>query len=302
MKPYDDTRPKGEQIEEMFDTIAPAYDKLNDIMSLRAARVWRRKLVNIVKRDLREYDVRNRVRIRPEACGGFVSSRQGAGGDSGAMQQEADGKPIPHQELNGTPTPQPKIDGQPTSRYDILDLATGTGDMAILLSKRIPQARVTGADPSEGMLEIARKKTERRKLSERITFCKAAAENLPFADGSFDAVTAVFGVRNFHDIPAGLREAYRTLRKGGMLFVMEFSMPEDKIFGPLYRFYFRKVLPAIGGRISGDKKAYTYLPESVDEFPKWEAFTEMMWECGYANVKSKPLFGNAVRIYKGEKR
>ena len=239
MNPYDDIRPKGEQIREMFDRIAPAYDRLNDIMSLRMARLWRRKMAKIV------------ARLYPTR---------------------------------------------------ILDLATGTGDMAITLAKRIRKAHITGADPSEGMLEIAQKKIKKKKLEHRISLELAEAENLPYDDNSFDAVTVVFGVRNFQDLESGLREMYRILRHKGMIFIMEFSMPRGKIFAPLYRFYADKWLPLIGGKLSGDREAYTYLPESVSEFPDWEIFTQVLWECGYANVRSKPLFFGVARIYKGEKR
>lgn len=239
MKPYDEIRPKGEQVREMFDRIAPAYDRLNDIMSLRIARIWRKQMARIV------------VKLHPKR---------------------------------------------------ILDLATGTGDMAIVLARKIKSAHITGADPSEGMLEIARQKVEKKRLANRIGLEVAEAEKLLYKDGEFDAVTVVFGVRNFHDIGAGLREMHRVLRRKGMVFIMEFSMPRGKIFAPLYRFYFRKWLPLVGGRVSGDKEAYTYLPESVVEFPDWEKFTELMWECGFANVKSKALFFGVARIYKGEKR
>ncbi len=239
MKPYDDIRPKGEQVREMFDHIAPAYDRLNDIMSLGVARLWRKKMARIV---------------------GHLHPKQ------------------------------------------VLDLATGTGDMAIVLAKRIRGAHITGADPSEGMLAVAKEKVAKKHLSGRIKLEVAEAENLPYQDGAFDAVTVVFGVRNFHDIAAGLREMHRVLRRKGMVFIMEFSMPRGKIFGPVYRSYFHKWLPFVGGKVSGDKSAYSYLPESVVEFHDWETFTELMWECGYANVKSKALFFGIARIYKGEKR
>lgn len=239
MNPYDDIRPKGEQVREMFDRIAPAYDRLNDIMSLRFARLWRRKMAKIV------------AKLYPRR---------------------------------------------------ILDLATGTGDMALVLAKRIRGAQITGADPSEGMLAVAQKKIEKKGLAHRISLDVAQAESLPYAEGSFDAVTVVFGVRNFHDIEGGLREMHRVIRRGGMVFIMEFSMPRGKIIGPLYRFYSTRWLPLIGGKMSGDRDAYTYLPESVGEFPDWETFTRLLWECGYANVRSKPLFFGIARIYKGEKR
>ena len=184
----------------------------------------------------------------------------------------------------------------------ILDLATGTGDMAIALAQGVPEARVTGADLSPQMLEVARVKVAEKGLTERIDLCIAEAEQLSeWPKGKFDAATVAFGVRNFHDIAAGLREIARVLSPGGKLYVLEFSTPENKIFGALYRFYFHRVLPVIGGWISKDKRAYRYLPDSVDEFPTWERFMEMMAGCGFGNCGCVALMTGVARIYIGEK-
>lgn len=300
MKPYEDQRTKKEQVEAMFDNIAPAYDRLNDIMSFGVARVWRRAAVRRVR-------------------------QSGARG--------------------------------------ILDLATGTGDLAVAMARKIPGAHITGADLSEGMLALAREKAARagvlaeqtaaigapeentaaraepiqraaadergigcfepargsspheygetgaepsrssfpneRRKSGCVDFCKAEAERLPFADGAFDAVTAAFGVRNFADIPQGLREMRRVLRPGGRVFILEFSTPRGKIFGALYRFYFHRVLPRIGGGLSKDRAAYGYLPGSVDEFPAPERFLQMMETAGFTACRAERFTGGITYIYSG---
>lgn len=238
MNPYDDRRPKGEQIGEMFDNIAPAYDRLNDIMSFGIARAWRRAAVRRVRRS----DARR-----------------------------------------------------------ILDLATGTADLAIAMAGRMPQAQITGGDISEGMLALGRVKVGKAGLSERVSLVAARAEELPFADAAFDAVTVAFGVRNFADIERGLAEMARVLSDGGGVFVIEFSTPRSKIFGAVYRFYFNRVLPRIGGLISKDRRAYTYLPGSVSEFPAPEEFVRMMERAGFAECRAEPLTGGVAYIYSGVK-
>ena len=185
----------------------------------------------------------------------------------------------------------------------ILDLATGTGDMALALARGVPGAQVTGADLSTQMLEVAREKVAKKGLTERIRLCVAEAEQMPeMPDNGFDVTTVAFGVRNFHDIGRGLREICRTLRPGGKLYVLEFSTPRNGLFGALYRFYFHRVLPVIGGWVSHDGKAYRYLPESVDEFPAWERFVAMMEECGYGECRSVALMTGVARIYIGVKQ
>lgn len=184
----------------------------------------------------------------------------------------------------------------------ILDLATGTADLAIAMARRIPQARVTGGDISEGMLALGRGKVERAGLSDRITLVTARAEELPFADGAFDTVTAAFGVRNFADVGRGLAEMSRVLKPDGRVFILEFSTPRSKIFGTLYRFYFNRVLPLIGGLVSKDLSAYTYLPGSVAEFPAPVEFMRMMECVGFAECRAESLTGGVAYIYTGTKK
>lgn len=148
----------------------------------------------------------------------------------------------------------------------ILDVAAGTGDVAVALARRLPAARITGIDLSGEMLAVGRGKVARRGLCDRIELVQGDAEQLPFPDGTFDAVTIGFGIRNFGSIEAGLAEAFRVLRPGGRLCILEFSTPRGRCFGLLYRFYFHRILPLVGRLISKDDSAYTYLPESVDHF------------------------------------
>lgn len=183
----------------------------------------------------------------------------------------------------------------------VLDVATGTGDLAILMARKMPHAEITGGDLSEGMLEVGRRKAASKGVAERIRFVTADAESLPFGEGSFDVVTAAFGVRNFQDLDAGLREMYRVLEPGGEVFILEFSMPEGKIFGALYRFYFRRVLPVIGGLVSKDYSAYKYLPGSVGEFPSGERFLEILRRAGFADCSARKLTRGVAQIYNGKK-
>lgn len=183
----------------------------------------------------------------------------------------------------------------------ILDVASGTGDLAVAMAKRMPGARITGGDISEGMLAIGRLKAHKKRVDDRIEFIVADAELLPFPDGSFDVATAAFGVRNFQDVPQGLSEMCRVLRPGGEVFILEFSMPQGKIFGPLYRFYFRRILPLIGGMVSKDYSAYRYLPASVAEFPDRDAFLRLMEEAGFEGCSAARLTRGVAHIYNGKK-
>ncbi len=183
----------------------------------------------------------------------------------------------------------------------ILDVATGTGDLAIGLARRMPEAWVTGVDISEGMLARGREKIARRVLTKRIELRRGDAEALEFADGAFDAVTVAFGVRNFGDVGVGLREMWRVLRPGGKCWVLEFSEPRGTIFGPVYRFYFHRVLPWLGRIVSRDGGAYSYLPRSVGEFPAPERFAEMLREAGFAAVRIRRLSLGIAYVYEAEK-
>lgn len=183
----------------------------------------------------------------------------------------------------------------------VLDMATGTGDMAIAIARALPSATIAAADLSPQMLEVARRKVTERAMEQQITLHTAEAEHMPFAEATFEAATVAFGVRNFHDQQRGLEEFARVLTHGGQLYVLEFSTPRNKIFGALYRFYFHNVLPRVGGWLSSDKDAYRYLPESVDEFASAEHFKQMMRTAGFTDCKSVALTFGVAYIYIGKK-
>lgn len=183
----------------------------------------------------------------------------------------------------------------------VLDVATGTGDMAIALARKLPQARICGIDLSPEMLKVAAAKFAEKGLDSRIELGEGDAEHLGFEDDTFDAVTVAFGVRNFEDIPAGLREMHRVLRNNGLLAVLELATPRSKTFGALYGGYSHSVLPRIGGIVSSDAMAYEYLPASVDEFPSPERFTDMMREAGFAECRFESLSFGIATIFTGRK-
>ena len=183
----------------------------------------------------------------------------------------------------------------------VLDIATGTGDLAIQLAKYHKSVKITGVDISENMLSIGREKILKRKLEGRINLKQANSLSLPFANGEFDAAMVAFGVRNFEDLSKGITEVHRVLKDGGSLYVLEFSMPSRFPMRNLYRFYFRRVLPFVGGIVSGSKSAYTYLPESVFAFPEKEKFVEIMANAGFKNCSYKRLTFGVASIYVGSK-
>lgn len=178
---------------------------------------------------------------------------------------------------------------------DLLDVATGTADLAILGSKAAKQ--VTGVDISEGMLAHGRIKVEQKGLTHQVTLLQADSAALPFPDGSFDAVTVAFGVRNFEDLERGLREMLRVLRPGGRLIVLEFSKPQRTPMRQLFRFYFHRVMPFVGRLVSKDNAAYTYLPKSVDAFPEGPRFVELLTRSGGREAIARPLTGGIASIY-----
>lgn len=182
----------------------------------------------------------------------------------------------------------------------LLDIATGTGDFAIEAS-RIPNIRITGVDISEQMLEEGRRKIKKKGLSEKIELLKGDSEQLNFADQSFDAITVAFGVRNFENLQLGLKEMYRVLKPGGIVVVLEFSKPVSFPFKQLYNFYFKYILPVIGRLVSKDRTAYTYLPESVSQFPDGKKFTGQLEMAGFKNSQFEMLTMGVATIYTGEK-
>ena len=166
----------------------------------------------------------------------------------------------------------------------ILDVATGTGDLAIAAMSLKPE-KIIGVDISEGMLSYGRKKLKKLNLEDTIELQTGDSENLSFEDGSFDAVMVSFGVRNFENLEKGLSEIKRVLNDNGTLVVLEFSKPTVFPYKQLYNFYFKNILPLVGKLISRDNAAYTYLPESVQEFPYGKAFTDILDKLGYKSVK-----------------
>lgn len=239
INPYDNSREKGEQVEEMFDSIAPAYDFMNTAMTFGLHKVWRDSALKAAIKKLH------------------------------------------------TPAP------------DVLDVATGTGDVAFRLHSMLPPARITGIDLSKGMLEVARKKLASFPEKERalISFGKADCLHLPFHDNSFDLITVAYGVRNFENLLQGLREMKRVLRPKGVLCVIELSVPQGKLTGLGYRLYSRRLIPLVGKMVSGDSRAYTYLPESIAAAPQRDEMAKVMREAGFSDIRWKELTFGAVTYY-----
>ncbi|MCU0430465.1 MAG: bifunctional demethylmenaquinone methyltransferase/2-methoxy-6-polyprenyl-1,4-benzoquinol methylase UbiE [Cytophagaceae bacterium] len=182
----------------------------------------------------------------------------------------------------------------------ILDVATGTADLAIAAMKATPK-KVIGVDISDQMLEIGRKKITKLGLDEKIELLSGDSEQLQFPDNNFDAVIVSFGVRNFENLEKGLSEINRVLKPGGKLVVLEFSKPEKFPFKQIYQFYFRFILPIVGRLVSKDGAAYTYLPESVNSFPYGKAFTDIMVKLGYQRVQCNELTFGVSSLYVGYK-
>jgi demethylmenaquinone methyltransferase / 2-methoxy-6-polyprenyl-1,4-benzoquinol methylase len=178
----------------------------------------------------------------------------------------------------------------------ILDIATGTADFAISASK-YTKATITGIDISQGMLDVGVEKITKKGLTNRIQLQLADSEKLPFQDNSYDAITAGFGVRNFEDLNKGLSEMYRTLKSGGKVAILEPSEPTNFPLKQFYNLYFHHILPLIGGIISKDKNAYTYLPDSVSAFPSGKDFLTELDKVGFKESKHIPLTFGIVSLY-----
>lgn len=188
---------------------------------------------------------------------------------------------------------------RPLKPTNVLDIATGTGDLAFKLAK-ITDGKVIGADISEGMLAVAREKESRKSLPCRVEFMTADAENLPFTNGMFDAITVAFGIRNFQNPLAGLKEMKRTTRKGGVIAVLEFSKPTAFPIKQLFHFYSFRLIPFFGKLFSGDGRAYTYLPESVQAFPEGDEFLKLMHEAGLNDCAQQKLSFGIASLYTGK--
>jgi demethylmenaquinone methyltransferase/2-methoxy-6-polyprenyl-1,4-benzoquinol methylase len=183
----------------------------------------------------------------------------------------------------------------------ILDLATGTGDVALTLAKRIGGRRlIVGADFTRSMLELAALKAHRSGTG-RVHLTVGDALKLPFRDNAFSAVSIAFGLRNLSGRREGLAEMARVLKPGGLVLILEFSRMENPLLGPFFRFYFHRVIPLVGGIVSGNRGAYRYLPDSVDAFPDPLQLANEMSEAGLVNVKYRPLTFGMAHLHVGEK-
>lgn len=236
--PYGSEAPKEQQVEQMFDSIAPAYDFMNRAMTLGIDRLWRRKAV------------------------GMLSA---------------------------------------ANPLNILDVATGTGDLAILLAKSFEQAQVTGVDLSSGMIKVGEGKIARQGLADRVHLQVADCLALPFAENEFDCITVAYGVRNFADLEAGYKEMYRVLKPGGKLCVIELSVPANKFVKPFYNLYTKGIIPLIGRLVSKDTRAYSYLPESIAAVPQRQVMCDLMCKAGFAHAHYRSLTLGVCTIYIAEK-
>lgn len=238
VKPYDSQAAKTGQVREMFDSIAPAYDVMNRMMTLGIDRTWRRKAVDMVG----EYKPRR-----------------------------------------------------------VLDVATGTGDLAFLIDERLHPESLTGIDLSEGMLAVAREKARQRDVDNRVTFAVEDCLALSMPNNSFDAITVAYGVRNFENLQQGFAEMYRVLSPGGVLCVIELSTPEHFPMRQLYKLYTYTIIPLVGRIVSRDKQAYTYLPRSVAAVAQGEEMLDIFRSVGFKNCRLRRLTFGACTIYMGEK-
>lgn len=229
---------KKEQVAQMFNNIAPTYDKVNRVLSVGIDIGWRKKAINELKS------------LKPQL---------------------------------------------------LLDVATGTADMALLLHKQLKCNEIIGVDISNEMLAVGRKKIKAADLDNKIKIYTGDSEHLEFKDNTFDAVTVTFGVRNFENLNKGLTEIYRVLQPGGKLVVLEFSKPKTIGFKQLYSFYMNVVAPKVGSLFANNKEAYTYLNKSVKAFPEGQEFINILNEIGFTQTYLKRLSLGICTIYCGSK-
>ena len=234
IKPYGNSGDKGEQVEQMFDNIAPTYDVLNHRLSGDIDKRWRRK----------------------------------------AIAQLAPFRP-----------------------QKMLDIATGTGDFALLAARMLQPQQLIGADISEGMMAVGRQKVQRQGLEKIISFRREDCMQLSFADGSFDAVTAAFGIRNFKDLDTCLRELHRVLRPGGHLSIVELSAPVRPPMSWFFKIYSHTLLPLYARIVSKDKSAYRYLISSIEAFPQGEEMTQILRKAGFEQVTFRRLTFGVCTMY-----
>ena len=234
INPYDDNRPKTEQVREMFDSIAPAYDFMNRAMTFGIDKLWRRRAVKMIAEHA------------------------------------------------------PKR---------ILDIATGTGDLAIRLAKSLKPESVVGVDLSEQMLAIGQEKVKKEGLAGIVSLSPEDCMHLPFENEIFDCVTVAYGVRNFEHLQQGYEEMHRVLRSGGVLCVIELSTPTSPLVKPFYKAYTKWIIPAVGRLVSKDVRAYSYLPESIAAVPQGENMLALMKNAEFSQCSFIPLTFGTCTIY-----
>ncbi|MGH7885474.1 MAG: bifunctional demethylmenaquinone methyltransferase/2-methoxy-6-polyprenyl-1,4-benzoquinol methylase UbiE [Thermodesulfobacteriota bacterium] len=193
-----------------------------------------------------------------------------------------------------------KLAGKLTDESNVLDIATGTADVALEIAAMHPNSKITGLDPSSKMLDIGKTKVNKNNLSSRIKLISGVAEKIPFEEEIFDYATISFGIRNTVDYKKSLKEILRVLKKDGKLLVLEFAAPTNVVFRPVYLFYFKNIMPLVG-KIVGRQKEYKYLAESTLSFPQRNEFLESMRECGFKECKFQELTLGTVILYSGRK-
>ena len=255
------------KIRSMFNSIAPSYDLLNHLLSCNVDKYWRWRTTKMVPPTLT---------LTPNPSPGGRGEKEvglSRGGERGEM-----------------PAP-------------ILDLCTGTGDLALAYDRAAAgKVPIVGADFCHEMLVRAEAKTRRRNASERIRFLEADAQHLPFPSDMFQIATVAFGLRNVTDTDKGIAEMVRVTQPGGKVAILEFSQPRGILLGPMYRFYFKHILPRLGHMISRSKdNAYRYLPESVMQFPDGEALAARLRGHGLIDVKWHPFTFGIATLYVGTK-
>lgn len=187
-------------------------------------------------------------------------------------------------------------------KLTVLDLATGTADVLLTFFRENPRLKfAVGLDMAQEMLKLGRKKISQDPSQPSIYLIPADALKIPFHSGAFDVITIAFGIRNVLDVPQALREMYRLLKSGGRVLILEFSLPDWRLLRSLYLFYFRNVLPRVGGLISGDGYAYSYLNQTVETFPYGEEFCQLLIQAGFSKVQQINLTAGIAAIYQGDK-
>ena len=282
--------PTKTKVRNMFDSIAGDYDALNHILTLDVDKIWRRTALKQI------VDAPAPAQVLDLACGTGDFSIAIAKALSRSHKRV--GTPI---EAHVKASVKAPVEAPAKAPVEAQVTSTGfvTGDSG--RSDLMTKGHVTGVDLSEGMLAVMREKVAKAGLTEMISIEEGDGENLRFPDNTFDRVTIAFGIRNFEDRPKGLREMLRVLKPGGRLVILELSRPENKIIRWFYDLYFLHILPKIGGKVSGDKAAYAYLPASVAAFPGKKAFMATMREAGFRAVTHKAFTLGICRMYTGEK-